>query len=268
MLDLAKALDFFHYLRMVGGTGFAFILFGMGGLFLNGIILLIGWFPFPSQKIKEGVVQKVLYYAFRGFMFYLQGFNLIHSKAIGMEKLPKSGGYILVANHPTLLDVVLILAHLPRAYCIVKPEILNSIYMSGVSRLAGYIANTDGEKLIEKCIEKLKQGFPLVIFPEGTRSLPNEIGKFKRSAAWIALKSGFPIVTSVVRCSELILMKQWRWFDLPPHSIELSFTIYDTINPNDFSVSKAGDAIHARRLTAYLKRFYEGTLNYASYPRT
>ena len=261
MLDMAKALELIQYLRVAGGTGFAFLLFGMGGLILNGFILLIGWIPIPSSEKKEWAMHKVLHYAFGGFFLYLRGFNLIHSKVVGLDKLPKSGSYILVANHPSLLDVVLILAHLPRACCIVKPQILDSIYMSGVSRFAGYIPNTEGEQLIDECVEKLNQGVPLVIFPEGTRSLPNELGEFKRSAAWIALKSGYPIVQSVVRCSDPILMKHWRWYDVPPHAIELSFTICDTINPNNFLAGKPCGPIPARRLTDHLKRFYIRTLD-------
>ena len=265
---MAKATELIRYLRMAGGTGFAFVLFGVGGLVLNGIILLVGWVPVPSLEKKEWAMQKVVHYAFRGFMLYLRSFDLIHSKAVGLEKLPKSGGYILVANHPTLLDVVLILAHLPRACCIVKPEILNSIYMRGVSRLAGYIPNTEGEQLISDCVEKLNQGIPLVIFPEGTRSLPNELGKFKRSAAWIALKSGCPIVRAVVWCSAPILMKQWKWYNVPPHLIELSFTICDIIQPAEFLAGQPCGPIPARQLTDQLRHFYEGAVNGASFAGT
>ena len=262
---MAKIIDLIHYVRVASGTGFAFVQFGMGGLILNGVILLIGWIPVPSPETKAWVMQKVVHYAFRGFMGYLRGFDLVLGKAEGLEKLPPSGPYILVANHPSLLDVVLILASIPRACCIVKPEILDSIYMRGVSRLAGYIPNTEGEPLIAACVEKLNQGIPLVIFPEGTRSLPNGLGKFKRSAAWISLKSGYPIVRAVVQCGSPILMKQWKWYNVPPHSTELHFKIYDTINPTDFLKGQPCGPIPARRLTDHLRRFYEGELHGASF---
>jgi len=50
---------------------------------------------------------------------------------------------------------------------------MDSVYMRGVARTAAYISNEDGEQLIAACVEKLKQGTPVVIFPEGTRSLAN-----------------------------------------------------------------------------------------------
>ena len=262
---MAKAVELIRYLRVAGGTGFAFVLFGMSGLVLNGVILLIGWIPVPSPETKAWAMQKVVHYAFRGFMGYLRGFDLVLGKAEGLEKLPNSGPYILVANHPTLLDVVLILASIPRACCIVKPEILDSIYMRGVSRLAGYIPKTGGEQLIDACVDKLNQGIPLVIFPEGTRSLLNELGEFKRLAAGISLKSGFPIVRTVVQCGSPILMKQWKWYNVPPHSTELRFKIYDTINPTDFLAGQSCGPIPARRLTDHLRRFYEGELHGTSF---
>ena len=56
---MAKATELIRYLRMAGGTGFAFVLFGVGGLVLNGIILLVGWVPVPSLEKKEWAMQKV-----------------------------------------------------------------------------------------------------------------------------------------------------------------------------------------------------------------
>ena len=58
---MAKIIDLMHYVRVASGTGFAFVLFGMGGLILNGVILLIGWIPVPSPETKAWVMQKVVH---------------------------------------------------------------------------------------------------------------------------------------------------------------------------------------------------------------
>ena len=59
---MAKIIDLMHYVRVASGTGFAFVLFGMGGLILNGVILLIGWIPVPSPETKAWGMQKVVHY--------------------------------------------------------------------------------------------------------------------------------------------------------------------------------------------------------------
>ena len=97
---------------MVVGTGLAFVLFGAGGLCLNFVILLAGLIPVDFDKKREHMIQRIVHNAFRAFFWYLKVFRLIDGKAKGLGNL-HSGAYIFVANHPTLLDIVLILATLP-----------------------------------------------------------------------------------------------------------------------------------------------------------
>ena len=253
---MGKAVRIIQYLRIAAGTGLAFVLFGLGGLFLNLVSLLIGVIPNSFPEKREQNIQKIVHYSFRAFYWYLKVFRLIDSKAKGQENLP-SGAYIFVANHPTLLDIVLILATLPKAVCVVKPEIMDSVYMRGVARTAGYVSNEDGERLIAACEEKLKQGTPVVIFPEGTRSLANGLANFRRSTAWIALKSGFPVVPAILSISAPILMKDWKWYQVPPHSIEMLLEIHEPLYVEHVLENSKYDPVSARKFTTILQQFYE-----------
>lgn len=253
---MGKTNRLISYLRMVVGTGLAFVLFGAGGLCLNFVILLAGLIPVDFDKKREHMIQRIVHNAFRAFFWYLKVFRLIDGKAKGLGNLP-SGAYIFVANHPTLLDIVLILATLPKAVCVVKPEIMDSVYMRGVARTAGYISNEDAEQLINDCVEKLNQGTPVVIFPEGTRSLSTELRDFKRSAAWIALKSGFPVVPAVLSISGSILMKDWKWYQVPPHSIEMLVDIHKPLLVEQVLEDPKSDPVSARIFTTFLLKYFE-----------
>ena len=253
---MGKTIRLISYLRMAVGTGSAFAIFGAGGLCLNILILLLKLIPAEFAEKREHMMQKIVHYAFRAFYWYLKVFRLIDSKAKGQENLP-SGAYIFVANHPTLLDIVLILATLPKAVCVVKPEIMDSVYMRGVARTAGYVSNEDGERLIAACEEKLKQGTPVVIFPEGTRSLANGLANFRRSTAWIALKSGFPVVPAILSISAPILMKDWKWYQVPPHSIEMLLEIHEPLYVEHVLENSKYDPVSARKFTTILQQFYE-----------
>jgi 1-acyl-sn-glycerol-3-phosphate acyltransferase len=253
---MGKTIRLISYLRMAVGTGSAFVFFGAGGLCLNFVILLVELIPAEFTEKREHMIQRMVHFTFRAFYRYLKVFRLIDGKAKGQEKLPSSA-YIFVANHPTLLDIVMILATLPKAVCVVKPEIMDSVYMRGVARTAGYISNEDGEQLIAACVEKLKQGPPVVIFPEGTRSLANGLADFKRSAAWVALKSGFPVVPAVLSISAPILMKDWKWYQVPPHSIEMLLEIHAPIFVEHVLENPKSDPVSARIFTTFLQKYFE-----------
>jgi len=253
---MGKIARLISYLRMAIGTGSAFVIFGAGGLCLNMLILMAWLVPAEFTEKREHMMQKIVHYAFRAFYWYLKVFRLIDRKVKGQENLP-SGAYIFVANHPTLLDIVLILATLPKAVCVVKPEIMDSVYMRGVARTAGYVSNEDGERLIAACEEKLKQGTPVVIFPEGTRSLANGLANFRRSTAWIALKSGFPVVPAILSISAPILMKDWKWYQVPPHSIEMLLEIHEPLYVEHVLEKSKFDPVSARKFTIILQQFYE-----------
>jgi hypothetical protein len=93
----------------------------------------------------------------------------------------------VLANHPTLIDVVFLISLLPNADCVVKRVACNP-FMRGPVRAAGYISNDDGAGLVDDCIAAVRAGGSLVIFPEGTRSVPGQPPRLQRGAANIAVR--------------------------------------------------------------------------------
>jgi len=69
----------------------------------------------------------------------LRFLRLIDLEVLGAEKLKDGAGRLVVANHPSLLDVVLLMALVRRAQCVVKKELWESRYLGRLVRDAGYI---------------------------------------------------------------------------------------------------------------------------------
>ena len=71
----------------------------------------------------------------------------------GAARLQREG-LLVLANHPTLIDVVLLVALLPDADCVVKRAVARNPFMRATVRAAGYIVNDDGPALVEAGIAK------------------------------------------------------------------------------------------------------------------
>jgi len=67
-----------------------------------------------------------------------------------------------------------LIAHIPNAVCVVKAKLWSNPFFGGVVRAAGYIRNDEPETLMRDCAACLAAGLPLIIFPEGTRTVPGE----------------------------------------------------------------------------------------------
>lgn len=245
----------------IAGTGSAFALFGIAGL-----VLTVFAFPIMNRlpgdrPQRERRAQRMIHRCFRFFMSYMRVIGLSDIRVRGLEKLQTPGGHLLVSNHPTLLDVVVLGSLLPQLDCVVKREAWSNPFMSGVVSSAGYIPNTSGVDLVESCAERLRRNRSLLIFPEGTRSPKRGLGLLHRGAAHTALRSGRPLTPIFIRCHPPTLMRGQKWHDVPPCRMQFSIEIGDPISP---PIPERGDprGAAARRVTAELRDFFEKRLQY------
>jgi 1-acyl-sn-glycerol-3-phosphate acyltransferase len=176
-------------------------------------------------------------------------------KLDGIEKLEREG-LLVLANHPTLIDTVFIMAFIPNADCIVKSRLLTNPVMRGFILHTGYITNDQGGNLIEAANASLKSGASLVIFPEGTRTTPGKALKFQRGAANIALRCGVDITPIVIACDPPTLSKNHKWHDIPARPIVISFSIKDDLPIAPFQ--DLPTTLGARRLNDHLEAFFTG----------
>ena len=245
----------------VVATGSAFALFGIAGLafavFAAPILRRLSGTPLD----RERRAQRLIHRWFRAFMAYMQFVGLSDIRVRGVDRLREPGPHLIVANHPTLLDVVVMGSLMPQLDCVVKREAWSNPFMRGVVEAAGYIPNDSGDQLVDRCVERVERGGSLLIFPEGTRSPEGGLGPFQRGAAHTALRSGQSLLPVSIRCDPPTLMRGQKWTDVPPRRMRYSIEVGDPIAPPTLSAAETR-GLAARRMTAELRDLFAKRLQY------
>jgi len=135
--------------------------------------------------------------------------------------LDEPGGLIVAANHPSMLDALLIVARLPRGVCVMKAELLRNVFLGGGARLAQYIRNDVGRGMVRDAVASLREGNQLVLFPEGTRTVASPINAFKPGITLIAHLAQVPIQTVVIETESPYLAKGWPLLKTPPMPVRM-----------------------------------------------
>ncbi len=238
------------------GLAFAFVFAG-GGLLAATVLPVLVLLPGdPRQR-----AQRVIRTAFRAYLATLQGIRLIRIQTEGLERLADSGGAIVIANHPSLLDVVMLMAFIPHSQCIVKHQLWTSSLLGGLVRRAGYIRNDlDGEQMLASCRESLERGAALIIFPEGTRSQPGVPRHFQRGFANLAVLTGAPVLPVLITCDPPTLCKGEAWWVVPERRPLFRLRVGEKLDTAAWAGS-ATRALAARRLVRSLEQYYAQRLD-------
>ena len=111
--------------------------------------------------------------------------------------------YVVVANHQSLADIVLLYALRRQFKWLAKRSLFAIPFLGWNMSLAGYIPlerNRQGSitRSIRQALEWLQQGMSVIVFPEGTRSRTGELGAFKGGAFTLAIQAGVPVLPVVL----------------------------------------------------------------------
>jgi 1-acyl-sn-glycerol-3-phosphate acyltransferase len=243
-----------NYIWRLFATGFSFFSFGLGGLLLGLLVFPVLSVLPTSRKLQVSRGQKIVHYSFYFFIGLMHRMGVMTYEIIGLEKLNRSGQLIL-ANHPTLVDIVFLISRIKQANCIVKEALWHNPFTRGAIVNAGYISNGDPEQMIAACVEWLQSGGSLVIFPEGTRSVPGKPYCFQRGAAAIALQANTIITPVTFTCYPSTLTKAEPWYAIPHRRFHLMMAVGDDIDLQDFIHIKP-KSIAVRRFNDYLKNYF------------
>jgi 1-acyl-sn-glycerol-3-phosphate acyltransferase len=234
-------------------TGLSFALFGLGGLLLRALVfpvLSLGLAPARRAAAARAVVRL----AFRAFVGVMRWLGVLRYEIHGLEKLER-GGLLILANHPTLIDTVFLMAFVRNADCIVKAALWKNPFTRGPVLAAGYIRNGGGAELVDACIGSLQAGNNLIVFPEGTRTAQGGAVEFKRGAANIAVRGNRAVTPVVIRCEPPTLRKGEKWWRVPPRQARFRIDVKDDIEVRAFS-GGVSEVIAARRLTGHLEHYF------------
>lgn len=127
---------------------------------------------------------------------------------------------IVIANHPTTIDVVATLAVYREAVVVVKHKIWTDPFLSRMFRWCGHIPGGDGSfeanaTILSEVRQRLNQGLSVVIFPEGTRSPAGGLGTMHRGAFLAATTTQADILPVLITCDPPALHRDAPWHKLP-----------------------------------------------------
>lgn len=194
-----------------------FGVFGIGALLVSPVMLVLRR-PERGQPVVRTLWRPMV------ALFQLTGLIRVNRGNLGTYR-----GAVLVANHPTLIDVMLIVSLVPRTLYVAKHALKTNPILAAIVRAT---ALPDDATLPEKAADYLKDGWNVLVFPEGTRS-PREGGlnPFHRGAAQLALRTGAPIVCLRERLSRRLLAKGQRPWDMGTRRVQIAFEELDVLTP-------------------------------------
>jgi 1-acyl-sn-glycerol-3-phosphate acyltransferase len=165
-----------------------FILGSLYSAFIALICVLIYW-------IRPGWGQKC-HHAFGRGNLWLYGIKV---SFIGLENLPKKGGFILTPNHEGMFDI-LVMASLPCDFSWIAKAETRKIPFIGLSMkaLGSHFVKRDRSSadlnVMKEVETALQNGNSILVFPEGTRTRTGEMLPFKKGAFRTAQNAGVPMI--------------------------------------------------------------------------
>lgn len=223
-------------------AAFFFLAFGLGGLLLGivffPLLLLLGSGR-RSGRARRALV-RFCYMLFVGVARMTGLFRVVASPD-DRRKLAALHGCVVVANHTTLIDVVILLAMLPDATAVAKAAAGRNFFYSRVVNGA-FIVNDDPAGVLDAAKRLLSEGVNIVIFPEGTRTpLDARERKLRRGAAQMALHAEAPVHCVRIVSAPQVLAKGQPWWDVADHVITFSLSDMGEIPAEKYS----GEVFHS-----------------------
>ncbi len=154
----------------------------------------------------------------------------------GREKAKKGSTYVIISNHQSMLDIIILNCLRYKFKWISKIENIKVPVIGQYLIMADYIIvdrdNEDSKaEMLERSYNSLKTGISIMMFPEGTRSLDNEIGFFRRGAFQLALQADVPILPVIIDGTGGFLPKHGFLFS---SGFQIRIKVLDPVFPADF----------------------------------
>ncbi|HEY4093734.1 MAG TPA: lysophospholipid acyltransferase family protein [Luteibacter sp.] len=235
-------------------TALSFAFFGLGGLFLRAFVLpVVMHWPAPLD-VRRRRARRTVGKAFWLHSQFMARTGVLNYRFEGLERLGRPG-QMIVANHPSLIDVVFLIGHVPDANCIVKHSLWKNPFMRGPVRVAQYISNDGSADMLDRAADVLRGGQTLIVFPEGTRTTPGQPPVFHRGASAIAVRGATVITPVFITVVPTTLTKAEPWYRVPHRRVQMHFRVGEDIDVAAFR-QDAPAPIASRRINEHLHQLY------------
>ncbi|MBF4464769.1 1-acyl-sn-glycerol-3-phosphate acyltransferase [Flavobacterium sp. LC2016-12] len=224
----------------------SFTYYGLGGILMSLFSITI----MPILPIKEKKKMKGFRYVISKFMkSVLYSSPFLRKKVVNKfgENFEKPA--IIIANHSSFIDILAMGMLSPKIIFLVNDWVYNSPIFGGTVRKAGFYPVSEGiEGGVEHLRQKVKEGYSLMIFPEGTRSESNQIKRFHKGAFYLAEEFNLDILPVLIHGASEAIPKG----DFVIHDSSLTISILERISPDDLSFGK-NYVERTKQLSSYFK---------------
>ena len=225
-MDILKSL-------LVWLVGFTFIVVFFPVTFIIWLIVL------PCDRNRTVVHMLLIYQAL--IISYI--LPIWRVKVEGRNKAVPGTTYVIISNHQSSLDILLVNCLRYRFKWISKIENNKVPILSWYLKMADYITVDRGdkdskEKMMEEADSCLQKGISIMLFPEGTRSADKEISFFKRGAFQLAISTGKPILPVLIDGTGDVLPKHghiFRGFH------KITIRVLDPVSPSEFGTKNCDE---------------------------
>lgn len=233
----------------------------LGFLLLGLICLSVTLLALPLRAVLPRALSKrtgrqLIAVVFRFYLRSLEFMGACRFDLTALDALRAGPALVIAPNHPSLLDAVMILSRLPNAVCIMKADIVNSVFFGAGARLAGYIRNTPLRAMVQGAVDDLSQGSHLLLFPEGTRTTRFPVGAMQGTAGLIAKKAGVPVQTVFIETDSGFLGKGWSVLWTPKMPVTYRIRLGTRFDPPQ----------HTADFASQLEQYFQSELAHAQLP--
>jgi 1-acyl-sn-glycerol-3-phosphate acyltransferase len=169
---------------------YSYVIFIGASLVLTLAGMVLRLIPFGKKKIRL-FFHKLIQVQVRLLVYSNRG---IRKRIINLNPGTFSRAGIVIANHTSFLDILVIVMLHPKLILLTNRWVWNSAVFGGVVRLADYYPVADGvEDSVDRLRARVEEGYSVVIFPEGTRTGDGKIKRFHKGAFYLAEALQVPI---------------------------------------------------------------------------
>lgn len=197
----------------------AFICFDAGSVVLTILLLCVGW----NRPLSLSLIR----WFWIRFVWLCRALRLLTVDTTMLDVSLR--GHLLVANHPSLIDVVLLVSEIPKTLAVARHSLRKNPFFGFI---VAKLLLPDDPSLLTLAPDLLKKGYNILIFPEGTRSpLTAPLHTFHRGAAQLALRTGAPICPIRIHFSRRILGKEQSPLDMGAECVVCTLETLPVIYP-------------------------------------
>ncbi|MCW3014210.1 MAG: 1-acyl-sn-glycerol-3-phosphate acyltransferase [Solirubrobacterales bacterium] len=219
--------------------------------FVGAVVIWLVTLPFDRRKVL------LHQYSCAWAVFYIAINPMWKLHVSGREHLGWRGPAVIVANHASLIDILVLFGLFRPFKWVSKAENFKIPFVGWNMRLNGYVSLVRGDrasvvKMLSLCSRLLAKGSPVLFFPEGTRSKDGQLRPFKEGAFELAIEHQVPLIPVAVHGTGSALPK--HGVVLQQH-VDAWVQIMEPMDPADYpSVAALSDAARERIQTALAAR--------------